>query len=96
MSVMQNFTAQIWDWNDELVQVPMFQLLQWKHALKLEITTQEKLGEPMRFKGGKLVSTHVRKVLGAPRNLSKQAMFQHLADSIDSINDQLRQQGLID
>lgn len=38
-----------------------FQLLQWKHALRLE-----KAG--MTMSGGRKVSTHLRKLLGVKRN----------------------------
>lgn len=37
-----------------------FQLLQWKHALRLE-------AKGMTMSGGRKVSTHLRKLLGLPR-----------------------------
>ena len=37
MTTMQNFEVNIEDANEKLVKTNMFQLLQWKHALALEM-----------------------------------------------------------
>lgn len=80
---MQNFKVQIWDGNDELVEVYMFNLLQWKHAMKLEIEKGLKMSK------GSVVS-HVRKVLSAPKSkISDADLLKHIEDSIESINEQL-------
>ena len=89
MSVMSNPQVGIYDYNENVVAIHLFQLLQWKHALKLEINTAHFAGGPMTFKGGRKISTHVRKFLSAPRNYAIQDMYQHIADSLDSINEQL-------
>jgi hypothetical protein len=89
MSVMQNMQVGIYDYNNEVVEISLWQLLQWKHALKLEIRTQGMAGGPMTFKGGKRISTHVRKFLNAPRKYTVQIMYQHITESLDSINEQL-------
>ena len=76
---MINRTVQIYDYNDNLIEVNLFQLLQWKHALRLE-------ERGMRFSRGS-VTAHVRKVLSAPR--SYKGLAQHIAASLESIMEEL-------
>lgn len=83
MSVMSNQQVGIYNFNDEVVAVPLFQLLQWKHALKLEMKTG------MTFQGGRKASTHVRKFLSAPRSFKIEGLYNHIASSLESINEQL-------
>lgn len=89
MSSMSNPQVGIYNHKDEVVAIHLFQLLQWKHALKLELRTMHLDGGPMTFKGGKKISTHVRKFLSAPRNFSVEELYNHIAASLDSINEQL-------
>ena len=89
MSVMSNTEVGIYNYKNEVVAIYLFQLLQWKHALKLEMNTAHLAGGPMTFKGGRKISTHVRKFLSAPRNYPIQVMYDHIADSLDGINKQL-------
>lgn len=62
------------------VTIPLFTLLQWKYALKLE-----KRG--MKMSRGSL-ATHVRKVLGVPR-YPIHLLHQYIIDTIDDVNNQL-------
>ena len=73
--------VQIHDWNDELVQVRLFQLIQWKHAMALE----EK-GMPVARRS---VTAHVRKALSAPRSFTRAQLINYITESIDDINQQL-------
>jgi hypothetical protein len=82
MTTMINFEVQIYGYNGQLVKFYMFNLLQLKHALALEIKTG------MSLKGGK-ASTHLKKLLGCPRSYKKEDLLQHISDSIDNINKQL-------
>ncbi len=71
----------IYDFNDEVIEVPLFQLLQWKHAINLE-------RKGMKYSRGS-VTAHVRRKLSAPKGLSRDVIYKHLSDSLDSINEQL-------
>lgn len=64
------------------VTTTLFQLQQWKHALRLEL-------KGMKLSGGKQVSTHLRQVLKVPRNYPKEHLLSHIEGSIDSIHEQL-------
>ena len=89
MPAMNNIEVGIYNHKDEVVAIHLFQLLQWKHALKLELNTMHLAGGPMTFKGGRRISTHVRKFLSAPRSFSVQDLYNHIAGSLESINEQL-------
>lgn len=71
----------IWDFNNETVAVPLFQLLQWKHAIALEC-------KGLKNSQGS-VTAHVRRKLSAPRSYPRADLLQHLSDSLDSIREQL-------
>lgn len=80
---MKNFEVQIWGGDDELHTVSMFNLLQWKHALRLEIN------KGMKMSRGSVLK-HVREVLCAPKSRINDAdLLKHIETSIKSINDQL-------
>lgn len=82
MSTMHNMIVGIYDANDEIKELPLFQLLQWKYAIKIEMQTG------MKMKGGRSVATHVRRFLSAPRYPIKD-LYNHIATSLASINEQL-------
>ena len=82
MSVMPNTKVRIYDANGEVKEVPLFQLLQWKYAIKIEMQTG------MKMKGGRSVATHVRRFLSAPRYPIND-LYNHIADSLASIDEQL-------
>lgn len=71
----------IYDFNEQVVEVPYFQLLQWKHSIHLEMQGEK------HSRGS--VTAHVRKKLSAPRNYPRADLYQHLTDSIDSIKSQM-------
>jgi hypothetical protein len=75
--------VQIYDFKNELVTVPMFQLLQWKHAIGLEM-------QGLKYSRGS-VTAHVRKKLSAPRSYKRADLHKHLVDSIDDINKQMKE-----
>ena len=78
---MINMNCQIHDHQGELITVPLFQLLQWKHAIGLEM-------KGLKMSRGS-VTAHVRKRLSAPRSYKRADLHKHLCDSLDSINEQL-------
>jgi hypothetical protein len=82
MTTMHNFEVQIYGFKGQLVKFNMFNLIQLKHALALEIKTGMSLSK------GK-ASTHLKKLLGCPRNYDKNELLKHIIDSIDNINEQL-------
>ncbi len=71
----------IYDFKDEVIQVPLFQLLQWKHAINLE-------RKGLKNSRGS-VTAHVRRKLSAPKGYPRDKIYAHLCDSLDSINEQL-------
>ncbi len=73
--------VRIYDFNDELITVPFFQLLQWKHAIGLEM-----LG--LRNSRGS-VTAHVRRKLSAPLSFKRKDIFDHLEATLDDIKEQL-------
>jgi hypothetical protein len=77
-----SFKVRILDYNDKPVEVVLFQLLQWKHAMNIEVKTG------MIHSQGSVV-THVRKLLSAPRTVSREALANHIATSVDDIINQL-------
>ncbi len=81
MPNIARITVAVSDWNDETVKVPLFQLLQWKHAIGLEI-------KGFTFSKGS-VTAHVRRVLSAPRSYKRQDLLDYLTATIDDINKQL-------
>jgi hypothetical protein len=72
-------------YDDTVVEVPLFQLLQWRSALKLE-------AGGMRHSRGS-VAAHVRKFLKVPKSQARtwnaQALSTYLQECIDDIDEQL-------
>lgn len=54
-----------------------FQLLQWKHAVKLE-----KLG--MRVSRGRKVTPHAKRFFGLKRNATPELVIQHIEAALDA------------
>jgi len=81
MSMMSNFKVGIYDYNDDVVEVYIFSLLQWKHALSLEM-------KGLQHSQGS-VYKHLLSVLNAPDSYTIGQMYTHIADSLDSIQTQL-------
>jgi hypothetical protein len=71
----------IHDFNGATVQLPLFQLLQFKHALLLE-------AKGLKHSRGS-VATHVRKLLGCPARYPLTELVAHIAGSLADINTQL-------
>lgn len=80
--MMQNFEVQILDWNDKPVKFNMFNLLQLKHALALEM-------KGLKMSGNRSTHAHLRKLLSAPKNFKIEQMHQYISDCIDNINEQI-------
>ena len=74
-------TVRIEDYNEELVEVPLFQLLQWKHALRLE-------QKGLTHSQGSVYSM-LRKKLSAPKTFTLDMMEHYISGCVDSINEQL-------
>jgi hypothetical protein len=72
-------------YDDSLVTVPLFQLLQWRSALKLE-------AGGMRHSRGS-VAAHVRRFLKVPKSQARawnaRALSTYLQECIDDIDEQL-------
>jgi hypothetical protein len=64
----------------EILKTVPFQLLQWKHALKLE-----KVG--MRVSRQGKVSTHLRKGLGLKRNFPIDDLITYVEEALDAAKD---------
>lgn len=73
----------IYDWNDQLVTTTVFQLMQWEAALRLELKTG------MAVSRGKKMSTHLRKVLSAPRSYSVQELHGYIKSCLDEVKAQI-------
>lgn len=80
MNVAQ-ITVNVHDFNDKLVPIPMFQLLQFKHAMELEAK-----GVKIAHKS---VTAHVRKLLSTPKGYSRDWLIQHITESIEEVNERL-------
>ena len=80
---MNNMNVRIYDYQGELITVPRFQLLQWKHAIGLEM-----IG--LKMSRGS-VTAHVRKRLSAPRSYKREDIHKHICDSLDSIETQIKE-----
>jgi hypothetical protein len=80
MNVAQK--VQIYGFRDQLIVTTIFQLLQWKHALKLEIETG------MTMKGDRKVSTFLRGKLDTPRAYPAKNILAHIEASLDDITGQ--------
>jgi hypothetical protein len=75
--------VRIHGYRGDLITTTVFQLLQWKHALKLEIASG------LTFKGDRKVSTFLRGKLKTPRAYPAKLILAHVSDSLDSVVDQL-------
>ena len=67
--------------DDSLVKTTRFQLLQWKHALNLEIN------HGLKHSQGSVVS-HLRKVLKVPKGYASENIHAHICRVIADINGQ--------
>lgn len=74
--------VQIYAFDDSLVKTTPFQLLQWKHAMQLEISSG------LTMKGGRKVSTHLRKLLKTPKNYPVSDLLAHVRNSLKDIEHQ--------
>jgi len=74
----------VWDYNENLIQVPMFKLLQWRGALKLE-------AKGMKHSKGS-VTKEVRKKLSVPdsdKSWDSESLAGYIGQTIDDVNEQL-------
>jgi len=78
---MDGVAVQVNDWNDNAVTVPLWQLLQWKAALRLE-------SQGMRHSRGS-VATHVRRLLSAPSSYTTRELAAYIAAVVDDVHAQL-------
>ena len=76
--------VQIYAFDNSLVQTTRFQLLQWKHALRLEIDTG------MTMSGGRKISTHLRRKLKTPAQYPIENILQHITTCIEDIDAQVQ------
>jgi hypothetical protein len=75
--------VQIYAFDESLVVTTRFQLLQWKHALNLEIN------HGLKHSQGSLVS-HLRKVLKVPARYPSENIKAHIEASIRDIDEQFK------
>jgi hypothetical protein len=60
------------------VGVTLFQLIQWKHALRLEEAG-------LKLSRGRSVSAHVKKTFGFPRNTKRSVLVKWLDSVLDAL-----------
>ena len=80
MNVAQTFELEYNDRGDTFT-TSAFQLLQWKHGLKLE-----KLG--MTMSRGKKVSTHMRRLMSLKRTTPIDYLLEWVTGALDTVNEQ--------
>lgn len=73
--------VQIYNANEELVTVPWFQLLQWKHAIALEL-------KGLKYSRGS-VCAHVKRKLGYPPHTKRQVIYDMLVFYVDDLKKQM-------
>lgn len=69
------------EYNDrgDTITTSAWQLLQWKHALRLE-------AKGMTMSRGRKVSTHLRKLLGLKRNTPVSAISEWVEGALNAVN----------
>ncbi len=72
--------VRIYNFEDELIVVPWFQLLQWKHSISLEM-------KGLRNSRGS-VTAHVKRKLKAPKSYKRQDLYDHLHATVEDIKAQ--------
>jgi hypothetical protein len=77
-----NVRVAVNDYNNEPVEVPLFQLLQWRAAIKLE-------AKGMKHSSGRSVTAHVRRTLSIPRSMPREDIVAFLAAVIEDVRGQL-------
>ncbi len=81
---VSKINVNVWDYNENLIEVPMFKLLQWRAALKLEA---HGLKHSRRN-----VTAHVRTKLSVPdsdKSWDAAALAKYIGDTIDDVKTQL-------
>ena len=68
------------NYNNVLVEVSFFQLIQWKSCINLE-------AQGMKHSRGS-VTAHVRRILDCPRNFPRDKILAHLTAVVDDILEQ--------
>jgi hypothetical protein len=74
----------VWDYNENLIEVPMFRLLQWRAALKLE-------AQGMKH-SRRSVTAQVRTKLSVPdsdKTWDAAALAKYIGDTINNVKAQL-------
>ena len=74
--------VQIYDFNENLVTVPYFQLLQWRGAISLE-------AKGLKHSRGS-VTQHVRRILSTPPRYDRKLLLEYLESCIADIKEQLQ------
>ena len=83
MSTTAAQQVQIYAFDESLVVTTRFQLLQWKHGLRLE-------SKGLSMSGGRKVSTHLRKLLKTPARYPIEHLSAHIEQSIADIDEQFQ------
>lgn len=73
--------VRIWNYKGKAVEIKLMTLMTWKHALKAELKGFQGFPQP--------VFPIVRKFLGCPADYPDEMICQHIADSYDSVKEQL-------
>jgi len=73
--------VQIYNAKEELVTVPWFQLLQWKHSIHLEM-------KGLKNSRGS-VTAHVKRKLGYARNVKREDIYKMLEYYVDDLKAQM-------
>lgn len=77
---MLNAIVEFEDFNGALIKVPIFQLLQWKHAVGLE-------DKGLKFSRGS-VTAHVRRIMSIPRKIKREAIVEYLSAILAEVDAQ--------
>ena len=76
-----DYRVNIWNFRDETVSVRLLTLVAWKYHMKVHLAGMKC--------SGRFIFAIVKDYLSAPMSYSNQDMYQHICDSLDSINEQL-------
>ena len=87
MTVMDNFKVQLPDYNGDLITTNMFQLLQWIHAVRLEMKTGMRLSAGR----GRKTSTIIAGYLNCPPRYPAKHLLEHLENCKADIDAQLEE-----
>ena len=76
-----DYRVNIWNFKNETVEIRLLTLIAWKAHMKMELAGMKR--------SGRSVFAIAKEFLSAPMSYKNNDMYQHIVDSVDSINEQL-------